>query len=149
MYYFNLHPVFPAELADYVDQVHDKVNVQLNIGVDPHSFYRDSRTREHNTQVVTLFSAIRILPDVVVAALYLPEWNESHSEFALAKIVDDNIVSICAPDKGQYLMDIAVAGLDHELVVKFGTSMGKPTIRWYTPSNQEPSGAINYALPKR
>lgn len=149
MYYFNLNPVCPIVLLDYVDQVHDKVNVQFNIGVDPHSFFRDSRTREHNTQVVTLYSAIRILPDVVVAALYLPEWNEAHSEFALVKIVDDQIVSICAPDKGQYLMELEVEGLDHDLVVQFARVQGKPTIRWYTPNNQEPIGAINYALPSR
>lgn len=149
MYLFNLHPVCPIVLLDYVDQVHDKVNVQLNIGVEPHSFFRDSRTSEHNTQVVTLFSAIPILPDVVIAALYLPEWNESRSEFALVKIVDHQIVSICAPDKGQHLMELEVEGLDHDLIAQFATSQGRPSITWYTPSRQESIGAINYALPKR
>jgi hypothetical protein len=149
MYLFNLPPVCPIVLLDYVDQVHDKVNVQLNIGVEPHSLFRDSRAKETNTQVVTLYSAIRILPDVVVAALHLPEWNYDHSEFAIVRIVGDQIVSICAPDKCQLLMEIPVPNLDHDLVVKFGHVGYEPTIMWYTPNNQEPIGAIRYALPPR
>lgn len=154
MHTLNFAPCVPPELIEYMDGVHDKVNIAFKVGHDLVGMFRDIRCAEWNTQIVTLFSSLQLTDDVILAALYLPEWNEFRSDFAVCKIISNQVVSITAPSANGDLLELDIEGVDFAVIASFTHLPGvaprgkiaKPTpfVEWFTPSDIALEPAILY-----
>lgn len=130
----GLPPVVPMALLTYIDQCSDKVNIAFKVGNDLVETFREIRTAAHNTQTVTLFSSLALTEMTTLAALYIPEWSYQHSQYAVARIVDNQVVEIYGPEKDELLFEIDVSSCNCKVVALFSSGHGEPRVKWFTPA---------------
>ena len=154
MHKLNLAPCVPPELFEYMDSVSDKVNIAFKVGHDLIGTFRDIRTAEYNTQIVTLFSSVQVADNLILAAIYLPEWNHDRSHFAVCTIVDNQVTSVKAPRKDHHLLELDLEEANLNVVAAFFwdypvAQRGKmstpiPCVQWFTPCDIEATTPIEY-----